>query len=143
MATSLSLSLELLLLIDWLLKNDETKLKALIEDAIRNGFLDELDQVDTLEKNPTELNDLHSAIIEFLMLMEDLLLETLEEKELDYKTKEKLDATLQKINPANNLDIRAAWQSIQKTKTQKSDTQQMLFTQMLKNWKPKHNEPVN
>jgi hypothetical protein len=142
MSTSLSLSLELLLLIDWLLKNESTKLKMLVEDALKNGFLDEIDNIETIEKDSTQLNDLHAVIIEFLMLMEDLLLETLEEKELDYKAKEKLNATIQKINPAN-LDLRAVWHSLQQTKNQKADMKQTFFTQLLKNWKPKHNEPIN
>jgi hypothetical protein len=142
MATSLSLSLELLLLIDWLLKNEPTKLKVLVEDALRDGFLDELDNVETVEKNPTQLNDLHSAIIEFLMLLEDLLLETLEEKELSYKIKDKLDATLQKINPTS-IDVKAVWHSLQQAKNQKADMKKTFFTQLLKNWKPKHNEPIN
>jgi len=142
MATSLSLSLELLLLIDWILKNEPTKLKMLIEDALQNGFLDEIDQIEDIEKNNTQVNDLHSAIIEFLMLMEDLLLETLEEKELDFKAKEKLDATLQKINPAT-MDFKTVWHSLKQNKDKKTGVEKTVFTQLLKNWKPKINEPVN
>ena len=142
MPTSLSLSLELLLLIDWILKNEPTKLKLLIEDALQNGFLDEIDQIEDIEKDSTQVNDLHSAIIDFLMLMEDLLLETLEEKDSDIKAKEKLDATLQKINPAS-MDFKTVWHSLQQNKDKKADVEKTIFTQLLKNWKPKVNEPVN
>ncbi|MCK4651442.1 hypothetical protein KAT08_04695 [Candidatus Babeliales bacterium] len=158
MPTSFSLSLELVLLMNWLLKNEKTKLKFLIEDTIKNGFLKELEKIDQLENNSFEINKLHASILDFMIYLEDILLDTLEKKDLNFQAKEKLTTALEQVNP-QNMDLKTVWQSVQQAKNlvikqtnQKNsndnkfsneEIKKTLFFQLLKNWNPRSNEPVN
>ena len=159
MPTSLSLSIELLLLMDWLLKKDQIKIKSLVEDAIKDGFLSKLEQIDEIENNKTKINKLHTSVLDFIILLEDILLETLEEQEIDSLSKDKLNKTIQKLNK-NNIGLQTIWNSVHQTKMQfrnhdhtknidpktpnpNGDIKKTLFSNLLENWKPKTSESVN
>jgi len=156
MAESFSLSLELICLMNWLLKHEKTKLRTLIEEALKNGFSEELSQIDLYETDDiSNLNQLHTTILDFLVYLEDSLLETLEENVYTSNSTEKLNPTLQKINP-QKVDPETIWRSMQQTSTQLTKTNQtttpnqtqnkpeeVLLSKLLKNWNPETNEPVN
>ncbi len=159
MSDTFSLSLELILLMNWLLKNDKTKFKALINDAMKDGLSGELEQIEDYEINLNDADFLHNTILDFLFFMEDTLVECLEEKDSDNHSGEKLKPTLQKLNPGS-IDLKTIWQSMLETKRQLkqekdkqvaqnaqknpgNEMKNMLLTKILKNWNPKGNEPVN
>jgi hypothetical protein len=160
MSDTFSLSLELILLMNWLLKNNKTKVKEVINDAIKDGLSDELTQIEDYEINLNDEKFLHNTILDFLFYLEDSLVECLEEKTGDNSSGEKLKPTLQKLNPGS-IDLQTIWQSMQETKKQmkqqrknkaiaqneqkpsSNEIKNRLLTQLLKNWKPKGNEPVN
>ena len=156
MAESFSLSLELICLMNWILKHEKSKLRALVKEAINNGFSEELSQIDSYETDDiNDLNQLHTTILDFLIYLEDSLLETLEKKVFANNSKENLNTTLQKINP-QIVDPQTIWRSMQQTSTKltknhptttsnqnEKRAKDVLFSQLLKNWKPANNEPLN
>lgn len=164
MSTSFSLSFELIYLMSWLLKNEKKQLEALIKDALKKGLADELETLDIYQDEEDSIAQLQDTILEFLMFLEDSLLESLEEKPLDKNTKNKLILDLKKISP-RSIDLKTIWLSMQQAKnklnksqsfeniqsaqkeeitTEKDkDIKKLLFSQLLKNWKPKNNDPVN
>ena len=145
MSTSFSLSLELILLMNWLLENDKTKLKALIQETIKQGLYEELELSEEYQDKLNDTNFLHNTVSDFLLYLEDVLLECLEKNDVDNNCKEKLRPTLQKINN-QAIDFKTVWLSINQAKakhTPKQDIKKELFSQLIKNWKPKENEPVN
>ncbi|MBD3231219.1 hypothetical protein GF322_01000 [Candidatus Dependentiae bacterium] len=145
MSTTLSLSLELIYLMNWLLKNDKNKLKKIIEESIKSGLAQEIDQIDNFNNDFENLDSIHNSILDFLFFMEDTLLEALEKKDSDFIEKEKLKPTIQKIN-SQKIDLKTLWMSIQQTKiknTSKKDLKKLLLSELIKNWRPKKNEPVN
>ena len=63
----------------------------------------------------------------------------------DFIAKERLKPTLQKINP-QKIDLKTLWLSIQQAKIKnkpKKDLKKTLLSELIKNWSPKDNEPVN
>ncbi|MFC1894831.1 hypothetical protein ACFLYH_02685 [Candidatus Dependentiae bacterium] len=146
MSTSFSLSLELIFLMNWLLKNNKIKLKNLISEAIKQGLLEELELIDENEENLNDTTFLHNTILDFLLFLEDSLLETLEQKNINFDLKEKFKSTLQKIN-SQSMDRKTIWLSMNQTKiknkSNNDEVKNALLNQLIKNWKPKDNEPIN
>ncbi len=157
MSNNFSLSLELVLLMNWLLKHEKRKIKNLIDKTLDKGFYEELDDIDKYEQDDLDsISELHISILDFLIFMEDTLLETLDKRDTQDISKEKLQPTIQKIN-TQNVDLQTVWLSTQqaqskirrenrkeKNKTQnKEDVKKVLLSQLLKNWKPKNNDPLN
>ena len=145
MSTTFSLSLELIYLMNWLLKNEKHKLKKIIDESIKSGLGQEIDQIEDLEEETGDIDYLHNSILDFLFFLEDNLLESLETKDFDFIAKERLKPTLQKIN-SQKIDLKTLWLSIQQAKiksTRKKDLKKTLLSQLIKNWSPKDNEPIN
>lgn len=160
MPTSFSLSLELIYLMNWLLKNEKTHIKKLVGKAIENGFLNELEQIENYDNASVDINFLHNTILDFLIFLENTLLEKLNKEEMSITSKEKLKKTLQKINP-HKIDMKTIWLSMQQTKSktlqqeknnstnienqlnQNDQLKRVLFAQLLKNWSPKKNDFSN
>lgn len=167
MPDNFSLSLELVLLMNWLLKKEKRKIKSLINKTLEKGFYEELDNIDKYDKeDPDSIGELHASILDFLIFMEDSLLDALEQKDNQDKSKEKLQPTIQKINN-QNVDLQTLWLSAQQAQTQirketrkeeaktqkessrklrpinNEEAKRILLSQLLKNWKPKNNDPLN
>lgn len=145
MSTSFSLSLELIYLMNWLLKNKQDQLQQIIDDSIKEGLGQEIDAIEDLEEETGDIDYLHNSILDFLFFLEDNLLESLEAKDFDFIAKERLKPTLQKINP-QKIDLQTLWLSIQQAKIKnkpKKDLKKILLSELIKNWSPKDNEPIN
>jgi hypothetical protein len=148
MSTNFSLSYELVYLMAWLLKHEKGKLKNMIEEVVKKGLAGEISQVGDYPKDSQSADLLHVTILDFLIFLEDSLLESLEKNQPDRQTQEKIKTTLQKINP-QSIDLKTLWASTRQTQTlltqpdSNDDLKRTLLFQILKNWKPKENEPLN
>ena len=165
MAEGLSLSLELIYLLNWLLKKEKGQIKKIIQKVVSSGLFDEPEEMNNYELDPENLAEMQETILDFLIFLEDTLLECLDEKDQKSVSKDRLKPTLQKLNP-ESLDVRTIWLSMQQTKaklSKKEDTKttlqtkndssaktpnnqkakKILFEQLLKHWNPNQNEPLN
>ena len=163
MSSPVSLSFELICLLNWLVRREKALLNTLVKRAVENGFVGELEigsEVDSME-SPEQL---YTAVLDFLEFLEQALIRNLETIQVDGNTKDRILPALQKIEPGN-LDLRTVWLSMQQTKTRlkkelKMPTQtsqrisedekiviqgpeKILFEQLLKNWKPTNKETLN
>lgn len=153
MDVNISLSYELVCLINWLLKNEKPALNALVKQAIKNGFLDDLEQVENPEQAVSQ-EFLYTTVFEFLLHLEKNLIKHLEtiqtntQEELLFPALQRMDAT--------NLDARTMWLSMHQAKnvlnktvlpatrdTSADEAATVLFERIIKNWKPNQNEPLN
>lgn len=155
MNTSLSLSLELICLLSWLLKNEKHLLDDIVKEAIRNGLVHEINKLE-LEDLSKATEQFDSAILDFLIYLEDSLADNLKAIPYHAKTENTITPTLKKIesigfNP-NTLRTSLKQVKAQITKEKQnnpkisSDTEyakQVLFEQILKNWKPSNKEILN
>lgn len=166
MSINISLSLELICLVNWLLKNEKQLISALVKQALKNGFAQELEQLDGTQslENP---EDLYATVVEFLLFLEKNLLKNLETVSVDTHTKEEILPVVKKLD-ADNIDLKTLWLSMQQTKNQlckdrhkreqedelpvvstttlddeNNQAAEILFEKLLKNWKPHHKEPLN
>jgi hypothetical protein len=172
MSTQISLSLELISLLSWLLKHEKTALSNLVRNALEHGFAEEIDQIDNTVDNGVN-EDLYNTVLDFLDYLEDNLIKNLENIQVDHKTKDTIMPTIQKLE-GDSLDYKTLWMSMQQTKarmnkaTRKEITaeaksvvtepslqatepalqapknaNEILFEQLLKNWKPRNKETLN
>lgn len=153
MTTQISLSLELMCLINWLVKNEKTLLNSLVKQAVAHGLIDELQQLDQVDPQHAA-DELYLTIFDFLDHLEQALIKNLETVQVDIKTKDAILPSLQKIE-GSSLDFKTMWQSMQQTKARISkknansltphikNPKDILFEEILKNWKPNKKETIN
>ena len=155
MGTDLSLSLELICLMDWIVKNQKNELNLLVKHAVENGFVGELEKLDN--PNYSKADHLYNSVIEFLTLLEKYLIQNLEKFELSENQTSEIIPAITKLN-MENIDLKTLWLSLQQTKVQlkkkekqpvaipdpsKTNSTTILFEQILKNWKPNKKENIN
>lgn len=150
-SNNISLSLELICLMSWLLKHEKQGLNTLIKNAVQHGFSQELNQVEELDNNKFS-EQLYTTILDFLVMLEQILVKNLEEAQLDTKTKDAIAPALEKID-LESIDDRTIWLSMQQTKEKLSQQENqdhridhvktILLEQLIKNWKPTKNESLH
>ncbi len=152
MNSNISLSFELVLLLNWLLKHKKAQLNDLIKDALENGFMQEIAIVSPSDHSQLT-NQFYNSILEFLLFFEQSLLKNLAAINADEATNSVILPLVKKID-FDNLDAKTLWLSMQQTKkkisTNKADhnyqpekINDLLFEQLLKNWKPNKKNPLN
>jgi hypothetical protein len=153
MNTNLSLSLELVYMLEWLLKNEKNLLNKLIKDAIQKGFLQDANRADTeiYIQNP-EL--VYTTILDFIVSLENLLSKNLEETAKTTTAENEILPTLKKID-TEFLESTIITASIQQTRErlnqnnkeietkQPVDAKRLLLENIIKNWSPSKNEIMN
>lgn len=171
MSAQISLSFELISLLNWLLRHEKTLLNAMLKQALEHGFAEELEKVDAASMAAAESEELYSTVLDFLEYLEQSLVKNLESIHVDNKTKDAIMPTLQKLE-ADSLDHKTLWLSMQQTKARMLKAKQLitqqqqpkaakteasgeaktnhtehankiLFEQLLKNWKPNNKDVMN
>lgn len=140
MNSGLSLSFELVYLLNWLLKHKKPALIKLVQQAVKDGFTHDLFQeyahIDDLE----HAEELYEGMIQFLVLLENHVLKNLDnaiEPVPQVVNGEILDASLQQAR----IELARA-KGVQEDQPVQAD-EILLFKQLLEQWKPAKNEPLN
>lgn len=167
MSAQISLSFELISLLNWLLRHEKTMLNNVIKHALERGFAEELEKID-LTAVATDNEELYNTVLDFLEYLEHSLIKNLESIHVDNKTKDAIMPTLQKLE-GDSLDHKTLWLSMQQTKARmlkakhvpaeqakpalltpeearaehNQHANKILFEQLLKNWKPTNKETMN
>ncbi len=162
MTTQISLSFELISLLSWLMKHEKNMLNSLVKHALDHGFAEQFDQLDASQFKGTQ-EELYNTVLSFLEFLESSLIKNLEVVQVDPQTKDSIMPTLQKIE-GDSLDQKTLWLSMRQTKARimkdaqkgaspeeqlpvkKTDSQkaaEILFEQIIKNWKPNNKEVMN
>ena len=103
---------------NWLLKNEKEGLKEIIKNSISKGLAQEIKNLDYNIDNQDFLNNndtINDTILDFLYFMEESLLENIKNQN---KNSENKDLNLKEFN-------------------------NVLYSQLIKNWRPNKKEPVN
>lgn len=142
----LTISYELLYLMQWLLENEPERLKKLIVQALHKGLKEEMQKA--AKENITTTNeDLHYSVVDFLTLLESLLQEAISEQTLKAVNEKKLMPALDHID-AKECDSDMVQSSVEKASHRfenhpQENPQELLFKELLKNWKPDKKSAVN
>ena len=151
MGHQLSLSLELILLLNWFLKHGKDRLRGFIKEALDGELSQSLENIsdrDYIKK----LDQLHDTVLDFIIFLEDALLDGLDEVDsvtrqgIAQRERHKIEPIMQVLE-SRTLDTRTLLLNVQKAKKQcdlpEQEVKQELFKKMLDNWDPTTNEPIN
>ncbi|MBU1008271.1 hypothetical protein KKA53_04305 [Candidatus Dependentiae bacterium] len=148
MSHQLSLSLELILLLDWFLKHGKKQLRSLVKEAAKKNLANELEDISDRDY-VRMLDGLQNTVADFVVFLEDSLLDSLDEVDADVCAWCAQDAMepIIKVLDNNVLDPKTLWLSIQQTRKNRTlhehEVKREFFRQILKNWKPPSSESVN
>lgn len=134
----LTVSYELLYLVQWLLENESDELKKLINHALENGLKQDLQTATNSELKNTE--DIQYSIVDFLSLLETLLHENISEQNMRRIMEKKLMPAIDNIDNKEcdkatvDFSVEKATSKIENNPEQ--NPQEILFQELLKCWKP-------
>lgn len=155
MNSTLSLSIELIYLMGWLLKNDKAKLNALVKQAVNDGLAYDLQKLgDIVHEDVSE--HLHKTVLNFLTYMEEALTSNLDVMNIKHDAEEAILPTLSNVEE-EGLNDNTLQLSVQRTKAElqkqiesgainslnPEHAKQLLFKNILENWKPSNEETLN
>jgi hypothetical protein len=135
----LTVSYELLYLMQWLLEREPAKIKKLIEHALQNGLKEDIQTA----SNSAELRnaeDIQYSIVDFLTLLETLLHESISEQNMKLIMEKKLMPAIDHIDNKEcdqatvNFSVEKASSKIESNPD--GNPQEILFQELLKCWKP-------
>ncbi len=142
----LVISYELLQLMEWIVEHESDALKKLIIRALKRGFDDQLKQ----SQNYKELysaEDMQNNVIDFLALLEALLIEATNEKEVDSIIQKNLMPAIDHVDTANcdssTLKSSIAIATSKMHRNSKENVQEIFLKELLKRWKPNKNNSNN
>lgn len=145
-ANQLTLSYELLYLMQWLVENEPEKLKALVALALRNGLQDKLKNINILTGQGMA-EEMQYNIIDFLGLLEGFVHEVMNEQTMKYIKEKKLMPAIDHID-SKTCDDATVQFSIEKAHSKldrnpESNPQELLFKELLRCWKPQKETTSN
>ncbi len=134
----LTVSYELLYLVQWLLEHESEALKKLISHALENGLKQDLQTAVNSELKSTE--DIQYSIVDFLALLETLLQENISEQNMKRIMEKKLMPAIDNIDN-KECDKATVDFSVEKATSKiennpEGNPQEILFQELLKCWKP-------
>ncbi len=133
----LVLSYELLQLLEWLMEHETDSLKRIIKRALGKGLNKELKR----RPESYESHELQGNIIDFLELLEVLLVESGHELNVDSIVRKDLLPAIDHIDTSDFgsglVESSAAIATTKKEKNPQENAQELLFKELLKRWKPK------
>lgn len=133
------ISHELIELMEWIVSHDQEGMKRLITKALSHGLGAELKR----SKSSIPLRDAQDAqcsVLDFLELMETLLLEASSEQIVNTTVQRKVLPALDHIDTstcdASMVQSSAAVVAAQMNKTPDENPQELLFKELLRRWNP-------
>jgi hypothetical protein len=143
MGQQLSLSFELILFFNWLLKHGKSRLRLMIRQAV------EADLARTLEHMSDEdytkvVEHMHADVLDFISFLEQELLSELGKQVPEFGVKGPGEFSGHTAN-RDLFDERSLWLNMQQVKdlSKKDEVKEELLKKLLLSWKPESNEPVN
>ncbi len=143
--TQLTISYELLYLLQWLIEHDDSRLKQMITKALSQGLREEMQKTEKSNELVDEMY--YHTIIDFFELMEELLAESIREH-IEKKAREKnLMPTIDQIDSTLCDDATMRF-SIEKTTTKIENDpdinpKEQLLKELLRSWKPHNKNIIN
>lgn len=135
----LTVSYELLYLMQWLLEREPNKIKKLIEHALQNGLKEDI-QTASQSVELRNAEDIQYSIVDFLSLLETLLHESISEDNMKIIMEKKLMPAIDHIDNKEcdkaTIDFSVEKASSKIESNPESNPQEILFQELLKCWKP-------
>jgi len=134
------LTYELLFLLQWIMEHESEALKKIVTRALKNGFNDpEFRSNEVIEMHISDPT-IHECIVDFLALIDCLLLEATTEIDMQKNAEMTMIPALKHID-STICDEEVVQSSLKKTNAQlhansKQNAQEILLKELLRRWKP-------
>lgn len=152
MSTSVFLSLELIYLVNWLIKHEHENLQKLVKKSLNNGLKQELENLHS-HRNKIEVDQkLYNTFMDFLAFLENGLIEGTGKRDKHQHIRDELIKTLKSMN-LRDMDMAIMHEALKEVKndlTQSEDIvkheisqgelKNRLVRKLCKNWHPKKSE---
>ena len=139
----LSLSPELLYILQWILENEQDTLKAIMHRALTQGDIQHIQAF--LELSEDDVAEAHNTIIDFFTALEATLSMTVEEDSVKSTLARTMLPALDKIDSTAYDSITVASSAeqaaVKHEKNPNTNPQELLYQELLKRWKP-HKTPT-
>lgn len=153
MSSNFTLSIELIYLLEWLLKHEESRLRVLIKKALHDGLAQQVAMHSDTD-NAAIADELQDVFLEFLSFLETTLLEELESSPPNKQLHQKLGSALCSLNMRNvdrQTTLASFHEAAQELKEEvmtpshrmNQKIKHTLLGKLLKNWKPAKKDLVN
>lgn len=141
------ISYELICLLQWLIENDDTKLKKIVSKALSSGLKETIKKGMSATNEEYMLDDIQNTIVDFLGILETILFEAITDQTTKDAIEQKLMPTVEKIDMAACDDATVRF-SLEKTtskieKNPQENPHELLFQEILKRWKPNKKNLLN
>lgn len=141
------LSYELLCLLRWLVDNDAEKLKKIIAKDYAAGLKYDLERMREGWNEEQTMEDIQHGIVEFFGLMEALLQEVISEQAVQRAVQKNLMPTIDRIDSAI-CDDETVRSTLEKATSKiehnpGENPKELLFKELLKQWKPHDKNVLN
>jgi hypothetical protein len=138
-----AISYELLCLLRWLVENDADKLKKMVTRAVQRGLNEKIELIRTFSDNEA-LEDAQDNMIEFFGTLEAMLIDTIQEQAMNQAFERKLMPAIDQIDTTacNDAIVQASLEKAHSKINHNPDKnpQEILLTEILKNWNPTKKE---
>lgn len=133
------LSYELLQLMEWLVENEAETLKKIITKGLKHGFYERLQESQNYKDHYSN-DDMQASVLDFLGLLEVLLLEATNEQMVSNVLQKNLMPAINHVD-IKNCDISTVKTSIAIASSKiernpKENAQAIFLKELLKRWKP-------
>lgn len=140
------LSYELLQLMEWLVENEAESLKKLISKGLKRGFYERLQESQNYKEHYSS-DDMQTNVLDFLGLLEVLLLEATNEQMISNVLQKNLMPAIDHVD-TKNCDISTVKSSIAIASSKiernpKGNAQEVFLKELLKRWKPNKSNVAN
>ncbi|RTL07022.1 hypothetical protein EKK58_02475 [Candidatus Dependentiae bacterium] len=142
--TQLTVSYEILLLLNWIMTHEKDRFKKIIDKSLKTGLLVELEKTNNTNfTNDALINKLQGNVADFFNLLELLLHDAVSESLEKTASQKQLMDTIDHIDGAmcDAETIRTSMHTISSTlqNTKTINAKELLLKEVLKKWKPKNN----
>lgn len=150
MSSNFTLSLEVIYLLDWILKNEQHKLRTIIKRAVQTGLMQKISTAAQASDESMQ-QELEHSFVAFMNFLENTLTKTLEGIHAGRQLQFDLAALYKELN-LDNVDGKTALAILQdaqhelvhhatpEASASTSEMKKTILTKVLKNWKPHRND---
>lgn len=143
-STQLTVSYELLLLLNWIIIHEKDRFKKIIDKSLKTGLLVELEKTHMTDaSNDALISRLQGNVADFFNLLELLLHNAVSESLEKTASQQKLMDTIDHIDGTmcDAETIRTSMHTVSSTLNNSSslNAKELLLKEVLKKWKPKNN----
>jgi hypothetical protein len=157
---NLSLSFELIFLMDWVLRKNKDKVSRFVREIAQESFVREYVLATEADCNRVK-GHAHEIVLGFVKLLEQSIAGNLEGKRADEEIRDNVLPAIHHIDHGP-MDMRTIWQSVQQMKAllaldkmetdrggagviahDKETLKRALFSNIMKNWNPRTDDSVH